>query len=82
MLVDAGSCGLPRDEDPRAAYVIMTCENNLWQAEHRRVEYNLKAVVRQFRTCGMPYAEKRIKILTAASYTESGSLKRVGKKKK
>ena len=37
LLVDVGSCGLPRDEDQRAAYAILTCENGIWQAEHRRV---------------------------------------------
>jgi hypothetical protein len=81
LLVDTGSCGLPRDEDQRAAYAILTCENNLWQAEHRRVEYDVKAVVKQLKTCGIPHAEKRIRILTAATYAENGSTEHVGKKK-
>lgn len=81
LLVDAGSCGLPRDNDQRAAYAILTCENNLWQAEHRRVAYDIKAVVKDLKTCGIPHAEKRIRILTAATYTENGIHEHGGKKK-
>jgi putative phosphoesterase len=81
LLVDAGSCGLPRDDDQRAAYAILTCENNIWQAEHRRVEYDIKAVVKDLKTCGIPHAEKRIRILTAATYTENGIHEQGGKKK-
>jgi putative phosphoesterase len=80
LLVDTGSCGLPRDDDQRAAYAILTCENNLWEAEHRRVSYDIKAVVKQIKTCGMPHAEKRIKVLTAATYTDNGTPEHVGKK--
>ena len=72
LLVDAGSCGLPRDDDQRAAYAILTCENNIWQAEHHRLEYDIKAVVKDLKTCGIPHAEKRIRILTAATYTDNG----------
>lgn len=81
LLVDAGSCGLPRDEDQRAAYAILTCENNIWQAEHRRVEYDIKAVVKDLKACGIPHGEKRIRILTAATYTENGIHEQGGKKK-
>ncbi len=80
LLVDAGSCGLPRDDDQRAAYAILTCENNLWQAEHRRVPYDIKAVVKQLKTCGIPHAEKRIRVLTAATYADNGAPEHVGKK--
>ncbi len=81
LLVDVGSCGLPRDEDQRAAYAILTCENNIWQAEHRRVEYDIKAVMKDLKTCGIPHVEKRIRILTAATYTENG-IHEHGEKKK
>jgi predicted phosphodiesterase len=80
LLVDTGSCGLSRDDDQRAAYAILTCENNLWQAEHRRVPYDIKAVVKQLKTCGIPHAEKRIRILTAATYADNGFSEHVGKK--
>lgn len=68
LLVDTGSCGLPRDEDQRAAYVIMTWKDNTWEAEHRRVAYDVAAAVEQLRQSGIPNVEKRIKILTQAKY--------------
>jgi putative phosphoesterase len=68
LLVDTGSCGLPRDGDPRAAYAILTWKDSAWEAQHRRVEYNVKAVVKQLKNCGIPNVEKRIKVLTEAKY--------------
>lgn len=68
LLFDAGSCGLPRDEDLRAAYGILTWQDGTWQGEHRRVEYDVSLVVKQLRNCGMPNIEKRIRILTEAKY--------------
>lgn len=68
LLVDAGSCGLPRDRDLRASYAILSWQDNVWQAEHRRIDYNIKAVVKQLKQSGIPYVEKRIKILTEAKY--------------
>ena len=69
LLFDAGSCGLPRDEDHRASYGVLTWQNGAWQAEHHRVEYNVPMVVDQLRTCGMPHTEKRIKVLLEARYS-------------
>ncbi len=60
--------GLPRDEDLRAAYGILTWKDSLWAAEIRRVVYDVKAVIKQIKTCGMPNVEKRIKTLTEARY--------------
>lgn len=68
LLVDVGSCGLPRDEDHRAAYAILDWQDNGWQAEIRRVPYDVQEVVKQIKTCGMPNAEKRIKVLLEARY--------------
>lgn len=68
LLVDAGSCGLPRDEDLRASYAILTWRDGTWQAEHRRVSYDVKAVVKQIKKSDMPNADKRIKVLTTAKY--------------
>ncbi|GCE27189.1 phosphoesterase [Dictyobacter alpinus] len=68
LLVDAGSCGLPRDEDPRASYAIVNWQDNIWQAEHRRVKYDVKAVVKQLKQSGIPNVDKRIKVLTEAKY--------------
>ncbi len=68
LLADVGSCGLPRDEDLRAAYGILTWRDSTWTAEIRRVVYDVQAVVKQIKTCGMPNVEKRIKTLTEARY--------------
>ncbi len=68
LLADVASCGVPRDEDLRAAYGILSWHNHNWQAEIRRVTYDVKAVVKQIKACGMPNPEKRIKILMEARY--------------
>jgi predicted phosphodiesterase len=68
LLVDVGSCGIPRDEDLRAAYGILSWQDNSWEAEIRRVDYDVRAVVKQIKASGMPNAEKRIKTLLEARY--------------
>jgi len=68
FLVDVGSCGLPRDEDHRAAYAILNWRDKGWQAEIRRVPYDVSAVVKQLKACGIPNPEKRVKILQEARY--------------
>jgi hypothetical protein len=68
LLVDVGSCGLPRDEDHRAAYAILAWQDGGWQAEIRRVPYDIQEVVKQLKTCGIPNPEKRIKVLLEARY--------------
>ena len=68
LLVDVGSCGLPRDEDLRAAYGILNWQDNRWNAEIRRVAYDVQAVVKQIKTSGMPNVEKRVKTLLEARY--------------
>jgi len=68
LLCNVGSCGLPRDEDRRASYAILSWQDGTWQAEIRRVPYNIKKVVKQLKQCGMPRSEKRSKILLSAKY--------------
>ena len=68
LLVDVGSSGLPRDEDHRASYAILSWQDNAWEAEIRRVVYDVKAVVKQIKTSGMPNPEKRVKVLLEARY--------------
>jgi putative phosphoesterase len=68
LLVDVGSCGIPRDEDLRASYGVLSWQDNGWEAEIRRVEYDVRAVVKQIKASGMPNAEKRIKTLLEARY--------------
>src|SRR5437870_3304126 len=59
----------PRDGDPRAAYGIAewTAQDG-WRLDHRRVAYDVDAVVADMRTSGMPDAEKQIEILKSARY--------------
>ena len=68
LLADVASCGAPRDEDRRAAYGILTWQADYWEAEIRRVDYDLQAVIKQIKSSGMPNAEKRIKVLQEAHY--------------
>src|SRR5260370_761736 len=68
LLADVGSCGLPRDDELGAAYGILTWQDHGWEAEIRRVVYDVKAVVKQIKMSGIPNVEKRIKILTEARY--------------
>ncbi|MEP7198392.1 MAG: metallophosphoesterase family protein [Chloroflexota bacterium] len=67
-LFDIASVGLPRDGDTRAAYGIAAWTRNGWQLEHRRVAYDVEAVVADMRASGMPNAEEKIQILRSASY--------------
>jgi putative phosphoesterase len=68
LLVDVGSCGLPRDKDRRASYAILSWKDKSWEAEHRRVTYDVNATVKQLKECGIPHFEKRIKVLLEATY--------------
>jgi predicted phosphodiesterase len=54
ILVDVASAGLPMDGDERAAYAILTWDGTGWHAEHRRVPYEMAAVVNEMRSSGMP----------------------------
>ena len=68
FLVDVGSCGLPRDEDLRASYAILSWQARSWVAEIRRVAYDVPSVVKQIKTSGIPNVEKRVKTLLEAKY--------------
>jgi len=68
LLVNVASCGAPRDEDHRAAYGILTWQEDRWEAEIRRVYYDLQAVFKQIKSSGMPNGDKRIKLLQEAHY--------------
>ncbi|HTI15793.1 MAG TPA: metallophosphoesterase family protein [Dictyobacter sp.] len=68
LLVDAGSVGLSRDGDTQSAYAILNWQDHTWQVEHRRVAYDVEAVVNQLRKSGIPAVEKRIRVLTEAHY--------------
>jgi predicted phosphodiesterase len=73
LLVDVASAGLSMDSDPRAAYAILTWTGQAWQAEHRRVFYNVPMVVHQMRAGGMPRGKHFAERLMSASYGPPGS---------
>ena len=51
-LINVGSVGQPRDEDPRAAFVLF--DDNSRRAEIRRVAYDIALVAREMRALGLP----------------------------
>jgi predicted phosphodiesterase len=52
QIINPGSVGQPRDQNPDAAYAILDVETNTW--EHRRISYDISAVQKRMRTYGMP----------------------------
>ena len=52
VLMNVGSVGQPRDEDPRAAYAVYDTETH--RASIRRIEYDIAGVQRKIRTAGLP----------------------------
>lgn len=52
MIINPGSVGQPRDNDPRASYAIYNPEENLW--DYRRVEYDISAVQARMGIAGLP----------------------------
>lgn len=62
-VVGVGSVGFPADGDPRASYAVLEFDGEQWTATHRRVPYDVDAVVSQIRRSGMPDAEDRARRL-------------------
>jgi diadenosine tetraphosphatase ApaH/serine/threonine PP2A family protein phosphatase len=52
VLINVGSVGQPRDEDPRAAYVVVDTATQI--ASIRRVSYDIAGVQRKIRKAGLP----------------------------
>jgi len=52
ILVNVGSVGQPRDEDPRAAYAVLDTETKV--ASIRRVAYDIPGVQAKIRRAGLP----------------------------
>ena len=52
LLMNVGSVGQPRDEDPRAAYGIV--DTDLQIASIRRVHYDIESVQHKIREAGLP----------------------------
>ena len=52
VVVNPGSVGQPRDDDPRAAYAVL--DLNDLSVEERRVEYDIDAVQAAVEDAGLP----------------------------
>ena len=52
VVVNPGSVGQPRDDDPRAAYAVVDLE--ALTVEEHRVEYDIEAVVEAVEAAGLP----------------------------
>jgi diadenosine tetraphosphatase ApaH/serine/threonine PP2A family protein phosphatase len=52
MILNPGSVGQPRDQDPRAAYSLLNTESLEW--EWHRIEYDVKEVQTRMRTADLP----------------------------
>jgi putative phosphoesterase len=52
LLVNPGSVGQPRDEDPRAAYAVLDTEDV--SVEFHRVEYDIDRVINKVESVGLP----------------------------
>jgi len=52
QIINPGSIGQPRDQDPRAAYAILDAESGVW--EFRRVSYPVEDVQERMRAHDMP----------------------------
>ncbi|NOK60581.1 MAG: Diadenosine tetraphosphatase ApaH/serine/threonine protein phosphatase, PP2A family [Chloroflexi bacterium AL-W] len=68
LLVDVASVGMPRDNDQRAVYVILTWDGRVWHVEHRRVPFDMEYVARDYVAVGYPNAEEAAQRLLAARY--------------
>lgn len=52
LVVNAGSAGLPFDQDTRPSYAQLTYYKNQWRAEIKRFDYDLQQAVNDFYTTG------------------------------
>jgi predicted phosphodiesterase len=53
-VINPGSVGQPRSEDPRASYILMTVENSEADLKHRLVEYKFRKVADRIVEVGLP----------------------------
>lgn len=56
-LASIGATGFPFDRDQRAAYAIVTWDGQAWRVDHRRVPYDVQAVIDDLRGSGAPFAD-------------------------
>ena len=55
-VINAGSIGKPKDEAPRACYVVLTADGADLNVSFNRVEYDVERMVRAIEDSGMPTA--------------------------
>jgi predicted phosphodiesterase len=70
LLVNVASAGFPRDGDRRAAWAEIWHADAAWHARIHRVPYDVAAVVAALRSCPMPNANKRARVLLEARYKD------------
>ena len=56
-LASIGATGFPFDRDQRAAYAIVTWDGTAWRVAHRRVDYDVQAVIDDLHDSGAPFAD-------------------------
>ncbi len=66
-LASIGAVGFPFDGDQRAAYALVTWDGTNWQVAHRRVAYDVQAVIADLRASGAPFADLASRRLETAS---------------
>ncbi|MFB6091925.1 MAG: metallophosphoesterase [Haloquadratum sp.] len=54
VVMNPGSVGQPRDDDPRAAYALVDLDAEPPTVDERRVEYDIDAVMAAVRDAGLP----------------------------
>jgi len=55
-VINAGSVGKPKDDDPRACYLVLTADGRTLDVQFSRVEYDVEREARSIENSGMPSA--------------------------
>lgn len=66
-LASIGAVGFPFDGDQRAAYALVTWDGAHWQVAHRRVAYDVQAVIADLRASDAPFADLASRRLETAA---------------
>jgi hypothetical protein len=82
VLVNAGSVGIPLDDNPSACYALLTRRTKGWMVEHPRVPYDLDALQRGFVEHGLlrtahPLSELILREIVSAQIYVSPYLSRL-----
>jgi hypothetical protein len=55
-VINAGSVGKPKDDDPRACYLVLTADGSSLDVQFPRVEYDVEHEARSIENAAMPDA--------------------------